>query len=359
MTNDADANAVVHYGRTSTGRLVNVNTSPTGGRGSGPVSIPTLTPMDPPDQLLSQGALQLTPDHRFLLAVNTVDHTISVFRVKPDGDLERTAVDDSGGIWPNTVVAHGDLVYVANSGDQAHGVPATVAGFWLTRSGKLVPVPQPARTLGDPTISFPSQVLFSPDGRRLIVSDISTNQIDVFPVAVDGTLGTPTLNPSEGVNPFGMDITHDDILLVSEAAAATPNGSSISSYRLSGTHLTTISARVADGQSAGCWVKLTPDARFAYVSNTGSGTISEYTVSARGELTPVDPPTFRQGPSRGGVAAPLDLVISRDGKYLYQQYTALGVVGAYDIGRDGVLAPIAGGDGTGLPGLGSQGLDGF
>jgi 6-phosphogluconolactonase len=362
MTNGDVENAVVHYGRRNDGRLVLVSTNPMGGRGSGAVSIPDLIPLPPPpDPLFSQGALKLTADHRFLLGVNSVDHTVTVFAVRDDGELVRTAIQDTGNIFPNALAVHDELVYVENTGNQEQGIPATINGFHLTRAGQLVPIPGSSRQLSNPAISFPVQSLFVHDGRLLFVQDVFANEIGVFPVLADGTLDTPTFNPSQGINPFGMSVVHDDILVVAEADGNKVGKTSASSYRIEGTHLVPISSSVPDFQSAGCWLTTTPNGKFAFVSNTGGvGSLSTYGVSPHGDLTLLVSAGAERDPNPEiGTTAPLDALVSADGKYLYEQFTAIGTIGAYGIGKDGTLKPIPDGDGMGLPPVGSQGLDGF
>ena len=64
-------------------------------------------------------------------------------------------------------------------------------------------------------------------------------------------------------------------MFVSEAFGGAPNLSATSSYKLdSDGQLTTISASVGTNQTANCWVVVTPNGQFAYVTNTGSGSIS-------------------------------------------------------------------------------------
>ena len=96
-------------------------------------------------------------------------------------------------------------------------------------------------------------------------------------------------------------------------------------------------------------------------SNTGGvGNVSTYGISRHGELTLlVSAGAEREPNSDVGTTAPLDALVSSDGKYFYEQFTAIGTIGAYRIGDDGSLTSIPGGDGMGLPPVGSQGLDGF
>lgn len=365
MTNDAIYNAVVRYARHGNGRLEYRDTTLTGGRGTGSKIIPALA-VDGVDPLTSQHSLTLGADHRILISSNTGDDTVTSFRVGSHGELSLAGRVSSGGRFPNSIAIRRDLVYVANAGDPAHGAAARIVGFRMDEYGRLHRIAGAVGALGEPG-SQPTHALFSPDGSRLVVSDVASNQIAVFPVHADGTLGPATFTPSAGGNPFGMIFASPDTLLVSEAQGIVPGAASVSSYRLAGTRLTVISPAVANGQTAACWLSITPDRRFAYSSNTanfggagGAGDISIYAVSPLGVLTLIEGAAVPRAPLAGSVSSgPVDSLISADGRYLYQQYSGLGVVGAFTIGADGRLTPIANGDGGQLPVLGAEGLDGF
>ncbi|HEX3761641.1 MAG TPA: hypothetical protein VHW23_23245 [Kofleriaceae bacterium] len=358
MTNSPDGNAIIHYGRRGNGQLVQLSTTLTMGIGSGFLEVPDLTTLTA-DPLQSQQALRLTADHRFLMGVNTIDHTIAVFRVGRDGELELTDVQDSGGLFPNTIGEHDDLVYVGNIGNPPIGVAGNVTGFRLLPNGHLIPIPSSTRQLSNPAISLPAHALFSKDGDRLVVSDLFAEELDVFPVLPSGRLGSPTITHSAGPHPLGMIFGKHDDLLVSESGET--EGSSVSSYQLRGTRLDVVSASVPNGQAGGCWLSITPDGRFAFSGNTfAPGNVSTYAVNGRGELTlAVAAGAERTPDPRVGSTAPLDSFVTADGRYFYQHFGGLGVVGAFTIGRDGVLTAIPDGDGLGLPFVGSQGLDGF
>src|ERR1700733_2795220 len=87
--------------------------------------------------LASQGAIQITPDGRFLIAVDAGSNQISVLRTHFDGSLNLVSVTNSGGTLPDSVAVHGHLVYVANSG----AGDANYTGFLLGFNGRLFPIP--------------------------------------------------------------------------------------------------------------------------------------------------------------------------------------------------------------------------
>ena len=71
----------------------------------------------------SQGALQITRDGRFLLAVDAGSNQISVLRIGADGSLQAVSGGPvaSGGIQPISITVHDNLVYVANEGNGTVG----------------------------------------------------------------------------------------------------------------------------------------------------------------------------------------------------------------------------------------------
>src|SRR5437762_808946 len=106
--NTAGANTIGAFDRHADGTLTPQAGSPfaAGGAGTGA-------------GLASQGALQISPDGRFLVAADAGSDQVSVLRIKPDGSLRLVSggVVSSGGVLPVSVAIHGDLVYVANSGN--------------------------------------------------------------------------------------------------------------------------------------------------------------------------------------------------------------------------------------------------
>ncbi len=75
---------------------------------------------------------------------------------------------------------------------------------------------------------------------------------------------------SSGAAPYGFAFDGQGRLFDTEAAA-----SALSSYTLSSTGVpSVISASVANGQVAACWVALTPDGRYAFTIDAHNAAIS-------------------------------------------------------------------------------------
>jgi 6-phosphogluconolactonase len=325
LSNDASANAVLVFDRAPDGTLAAAGSVSTGGLGSG-------------DGLGSQGALVLSDDGRWLLAVNAGSDDVSVFAVRRSG-LRLTDVESSGGDRPISVTIHGTVVYALNDGSD------TVSGLRLSRSGSLTPIAGSTTGLSGADIA-PAQVEFTPDGRKLVVTEKNTNLIDVYTVGPGGRLRSPNVQPSEGETPFGFAFDPAGRLIVSEAFGGAAGASTMSSYAIGRDGgLTTISAEVPDGETAACWVVVTPDGRFAYTTNTGSDTVSGYTIGADGSLTLFAGPAFASGDE------PIDAALA-GGAFLYVVNASSDDISAYTVGGDGTLTAIAGASGLPATALG-------
>jgi 6-phosphogluconolactonase (cycloisomerase 2 family) len=193
----------------------------------------------------------------------------------------------------------------------------------------------------------PAQVGFSDDGDTILVTERATNLIATFPVDGD-ELGAPTFTPSAGPTPFGFAVGARNTLLVSEAGA----GGGASTYRLGRNGLNAVSSAIMTGQRAACWALLTPDSRFGYVSNAGTGTITGFAIARNGSATQLD----ADGVSASTGGNPTDMAMSHDGRHLYARVANLSSIAVFRIGRDGSLTALPSLTGTPAGGFGLAGF---
>jgi len=273
--NTAGTNTIAAFERHTDGTLTPLHGSPfaAGGAGTG-------------TGIGSQGALQITSDGKYLLAVDAGSNQISVLRIKNDGELNPVGGGpvSSGGVEPVSIAVHGSLVYVANAGDGG----SNYTGFTLNPGGHLRPIA--GSTVVLPSGSSPGDVFFNGDGTRLVGAEVGTSVIDSFVVGGNGLLTAAPGSPfaAQGPGPFGSEFRPTDAtqLFVSNAHGGSGNGTVSAFSDGSDGTLTSIGASpFPDFQTAPCWVEISHDGQFLFTVNTASNSISRYAIAGDGSLS--------------------------------------------------------------------------
>ena len=297
--NTAGTNTVAGFDRHADGSLTPMAGSPfaIGGAGSG-------------DGLGSQGAIQASPDGRYLVAVDAGSNQLSVLRLDRAGTPHLVGRPvSSRGVRPVSVtISRKNLVYVANVGDGG----SNYTGFRLHDDGRLSAVPK--STVPVPEGSGVGDVFFNSTADRLVGTRDNTSLIDSFAVRHDGRLvaaaGSPF--PAQSLGPIGAEFrpTNPSQLFVSNAHAGAGNGT-VSAFDVDRTGvLTAIGAATPNGQTAPCWVEISHDGRYLFAVNTASATISSFRINHDGSLVLLANTPFRVG--QGAV----DARLSPDGSTL-------------------------------------------
>jgi 6-phosphogluconolactonase (cycloisomerase 2 family) len=318
ITNAASGNEVTVYKRAANGSLSFEATYATDGLGSGA-------------GLGSQGAVALSQNGRWLFAVNAGSNEVSVFAVRERG-LALVDVVDSGGEMPISLTTHDGLLYVLNAGGSGN-----ITGFRVRENGMLEPLDssnQPLSNGGSGDSPGPAQISFDPEGEFLVVTEKMTNLIDVYRVR-RRIADPPVTSLSAGETPFGFAFDRRGRLIVSEAFGGAPEASAMSSYRLDDKELKVISPSVGTTQTAACWVVVSKNGKYAYTTNTGSGSISSYRIERNGALTLLDP----QAGLIGVDSSPIDMAISSNGRYLYALGSGSHTISIFRLNEDGSLEP--------------------
>jgi 6-phosphogluconolactonase len=317
MSNAVAGNVVIAYTIGSGGSLSPAGSFHTGGTGTGA-------------SLADQGALTLTQDHRFLFVVNAGDNTVSVFSVHyPAASGRILTLDDvagAQGVQPVSVTVHGAFVYVLDAGNAT--APGNIAGFFLTPSGQLVPIPGSVQPLSAASPTGPAEIAFNPAGTVLAVTEEDTSLIDTYPLSVWGAAQLPVVTPSNGSTPYGFAFSEQGALIVSDAGSG-----ALSSYAVAQNgRLTVVSGSVGDGQLAPCWVAIYGP--YAFTTNAHSSTISTYQVGGRGTLSLLSAVAASTG------AADTDMAIGGPhGQYLLVYDAGAGEIQDFAIGGGGSLSP--------------------
>lgn len=313
MDNATDENSVLAFPRNNDGTLGEPVAYLTGGTGTG-------------GGLGSQGAI--TDAGRFLLVVNAGSNEISVFNKSGSGELTLVDVEPSGGERPTSVTVHNNLVYVMNTGGSGN-----IAGFSFSNQGDLTYLEGSSQPFSSDAAA-PAQIAFDPSGDLLVVTERATNRITSYIVDNEGLAGAPTSFASAGQTPFGFDWGIHGEIIVSEAFGGAAGASTVSSYDLNNVgDVTLIEGPVPTNQSAACWVIVTQNGRFAYTTNTASGTVSGFRIASNGELELL----HADGVTATTGAGPIDADVNNSSKFLYTLNAGDESISIFTINKDGSL----------------------
>jgi len=334
----------------------------TGGLGSGPYSLGFPVTDDP---LASSNSLIVDQEHKLLFAANAGSDEVSVLAIDPQG-LTLVDLEPSGGIFPVSLAFRDGTLYVLNAVDNSLAVFHVDDGGQLTllQVCPLPDLPPGADPIlpGDENHSpqpvnsqTVSQVGLSPDGRKLVVVSKEGALIENFPLPPllgngriyvydldnhDHTVrcGDPTITvlPSNSQDdwkwPFSFAWSQEGQLLLTEVFGAETSlaGSAVSSFQLrSDGSLTPISVSVGNGQGAMCWIVCS--GAHAYATNFANDNLSSYSVAPTGEVTLADSMAITFGP--GFQEFPIDMVLTRDGRFIYQLTPGSAHVRPFEIDR--------------------------
>jgi len=332
MSNSPAGNQVLAYDRAVDGSLAFVGSFATGGLGSG---VGTTVGADP---LGSQNSLIVSPEGRWVFAVNAASNDVSSFKVDSSG-LQLVDKESSSGGYPVSLTYWNGLLYVLNAAGDG-----SISGFQVLPNGHLKPLKDSTRSLhaGTPALGAqpqilesPGQVKFSPNGDFLVITDkggvSGKGLIDVFKVSHGLPAASATVTQTHDPVPFSFTFDRYGHPVVVDASTG-----SVTAYAFAGNGNLTVKSVVYAGQTATCWIAF--NGRFLITDNTGSGTLSGFTSSHAGVLAPVTPNSI-VGVTGSGTA-PLDMGISQDGRFEYSLETGAGTIGVFQVNPDGTLTSL-------------------
>jgi len=399
MQTNETRNAVVHYRRSSSGALAEVERVSTGGAGSGLLS--PLYQVTRPNDLEGAGSVILTPDRQFLLTTNAGDNSVSSFRVGEDGGLTRADVKPTGNPVNGTSGTAKSLAFAPSTSTvfvgHAFG-PDHVRLMSIDRDGKLTVRPERYTVnTKEKTGRVITMVRLSPDGKFLLVGIIfdelpnknpdgspilwvrrpdgtlksvignasDPDGLVVFAVQEDGSLGSPSFHDAGGPVPFYTAFLNSrpNTFVLGYAVG---DGCAICTIDENGK--VGIGPLVKIDTSAGvpselCWLAVSPDDRTVYATNFGYGTISSYRINGN-KLSIAKDPACPKVPGDGTFRAfdstvssgPSDSWMTPDGAHLYQIYGNASKLVGYATQPDGSLSEITS---VKIPYNSPQGLAGF
>jgi hypothetical protein len=295
-------NRVIHYLRGEDGRLTELERCATGGSGQG-----TFNYRADPRAIILDGAtgLLLTPDRRFLFAVNVRDNSVSSFGVGEEGKLTLLDVKRTGNIVTGMTGSAKSLAYSPTTGTLyvLHAIgPEHVRLMSVDGKGMLMARPEsylaapsdkPGRITTMLTLSPDEKFLLvgcsideppsgNPDGSPILwvqrdgkPHSIFANSPDpdglaVFSVEEEGRLGEPMFQDAGAGSPWCQVFLHhrpNQFLI----GFATADGVSLATLDSYGRFATGPVVRADTSQGPGsalCWMVITQDDRLAFTTMT-------------------------------------------------------------------------------------------
>jgi 6-phosphogluconolactonase (cycloisomerase 2 family) len=396
-------NAVVHYHRSATGTLTEVERVATGAAGSGTFK-PISGQESAPNAFEGAGSVILSQDRRFLFATNGGDNSVSSFTVGKDGRLTLLDTKPTGNAVQGRSGTAKSLAY-----DESRGMLYVLHSFGpdhlrlmsVGSDGKLTPRMERYTANTETKLNrVPTMAVISPDGRFLLVGTtfdvpiaitgtypdgspilwvqgtdgkykvVASNAPDpdglvVFRINTDGTLGAPAFHDGGAGSPFYIAFMHNrpDTFIVGYAVGdGVAMGHIDEDGRIGVGPLEPIDT--SNGKPAElCWLSVSPDDRSLYATNFGYSNISTFHLDG-GEITvakdPACPKVRGDGTARGLcgdiTSGPSDNWISPDGAFLYQIYGNASRLVGYATQPDGSLSEVTS---VKIPYNSPQGLAGF
>lgn len=203
------------------------------------------------------------------------------------------------------------------------------------------------------TGAMPYAIAVTPSLNTMFIDNNAANNIFAFTINSDGSInGVSTSAVAKtGSMPTGMAIDPAGKFLF----VANEGSSNISVYSISGTSLTEVPGSpfttIVPGTTQATFptsVAVSATGNYLYVSNNFTGTVSAYSISSAGALTPLGPSPYTVG------LAPSGLKIVPGGGFLYVANTGSNSVSAFAIcdkvvtscatptSPDGTLTPVTG-----------------
>ena len=220
--------------------------------------------------------LALSPDGKFLVAVNPASNNVSLFSVNQNNGNLTLVGQPTGttgaipGIQPiGVAISSINVAYVLFAGFPGQG--GSITAFSITSNG-LVELSNSAQSLS--TNAQPFQIAVSPTNDLVVVTERTANLITAYSLDSTGRPGFPIPNSTPGTSPLG--ITFNRLGFVFNADSVLGN---VNSYFTNPgfSSVTPVSRNIkAAGQEGTARVVTTFNSRFVYASNPLSRSISRF-----------------------------------------------------------------------------------
>ncbi len=323
---NGNPNKLLVFNRYNDGTLKQASKVATGGQGGHqgqPINVMAPPPVCTGNgagcpSLDSQDAIALTPNGKFVFAVNAGSNTVSSFKVTKHGVALVNQVS-SGGAFPDSLTVHGNLVYVLNANSLSiQGLTFSSTGVLSAISGGSQPL-NPNGTIP----GAPHDISFDNTGKWVVVAKLTNpmtlspvDAIDTFPVNSNGTVGPAVSSNSSTPVAFSLGFDSGDHVLVTTLGNPFAfKAGALESYSIGPTGALTHIASASTVGYAPCWD--VERGKYGYIVNAdilgpAAPSVSTFKLPGNGHLT-----YLGHTPRSGAEPLQTDIALSRDGKYMY------------------------------------------
>ena len=275
-----------------------------------------------------------TANH-YIYATIPAANQVAVYREDPNSGV-LTQISGSPyavGDGPTSLVIHpsGKFLYVANAGQNENDISL----FTIGSKGTLTEVFP--RTSVAPAASQPQLLEIDPNGTFLYVLNSGSNNISVFTIdATKGSLAPLVGSPFPiGLSALNMKLTPSgNFLYVGSGSGTTQLSGLVEGFSVNAGVLQSIGATPTDGINPN-GLTIDPTGTYLYVANSGSPSISIFSIASNGGLTEV-----QGSPISDTYTVPISLIFDVSGKYLYVANQASNNVASYAISTSSGLPSI-------------------
>lgn len=181
----------------------------------------------------------------------------------------------------------------------------------------------------------PTHVSIDHAARWVFTASYGSGEVHVFPITTSGTIAASVFTDTAGANAHAIVANRSDALVYVPCLGI----DSVIGYALDGAtgRLTRMGASTGSGDGAR-HLALSPDGTRAYVLNELSGEIDVFEVLGTGLLTHLSTVSSLP-PGYTGAASSAEILITRDGRFLYASNRGPNTIAAFAISGD-TLTPV-------------------
>jgi 6-phosphogluconolactonase len=249
----------------------------------------------------------IDPANKHAYVANLGDNTVSQYDIGTTGELTPMSTPTvPTGPFPASIVIspNGKYAYVADfacAGPGCAATQGTISQYTVGLDGALAPMSPAAINTGSAK-SQPNSLIVDPTSAYLYVANAGDGTVSQFNIGTTGALApmsTPTV--AAGIFPFTVTVDPSGRYVYVANTGSDPTkpavAGTISQYSITvgtGALVAIGTGTVAAGLGVSS-VTVDPTGAYAYATNRGESSLSQYTIGVNGALTPMTAPTVPAG----------------------------------------------------------------